>query len=424
MYANCMQIIKPNVAVILDKRRSKKNQLYPIKLRITYAREQRYYNLGIDMSPENFELVQGTNDLKKVTTLALRKQLQETRRKITLIVGKAYSIIDGMQIFDFKVFDRLINNEHTAYRDEVFPYYEQIIQNLVKEGRISTASNYRCSMHSIRQFRPKLKFRDITADFLREYEKWLRGTGCSISTVGVYLRPLRAILNIAIQDGIISKEANYPFGGRKYKIPATRNIKKALSKEEIKMIFEYQGPKDSWWQKARDYFVFSYLCNGMNMKDILTLRNCDIDGDYIRFLRAKTVNTNKANMMPISIFISEEVKRIINNYRRKSDTPTDYIFPVLLKNCSPEKMKADIQQFVKMINKHLADIAKQLGIEKKVTTYYARHSFATVLKRSGVSTEVISESLGHSSLHTTSIYLDSFDDEVKKDISKILVNGL
>lgn len=423
MYANCMQIIRPLVAVILDKRRTKKSELYPVKLRITFAREQRYYALGIDLSAEDFELIQGNSDFKKVPDLMERRRLQEARRKVAVLTGKAYSIVDGLPAFSFKAFDRLFNDDYTASREEVFPFYMQVIQRLEAEGRISTASNYRCSMHSLLEFRPKLKFRDITVDFLKSYEKWLIEKGRSISTVGVYLRPLRAILNFAIEEGAISRETSYPFGGRQYKIPATRNIKKALTKEEIKLIFDYRGPKDSWWQKARDFFVLSYLCNGMNMKDILTLRNCDIDGDYIRFIRSKTVNSNKSSLKPISIFISDEVRDIIKRYRKNSVKPTDYIFPFLHQGCAAIKMNADIQQFIKMMNKYLADIAKSQGIDKKVTTYFARHSFATVLKRSGVSTEVISESLGHSSLRTTSIYLDSFDDEVKKDISKILTNS-
>ncbi len=75
-----------------------------------------------------------------------------------------------------------------------------------------------------------------------------------------------------------------------------------------------------------------------------------------------------------------------------------------------------------MVNRYVGKIAKQIRINKHVTTYYARHSFATVLKRNGISTEIISESLGHGSIKTTASYLDSFDDDTKKEIGKLLVD--
>jgi integrase/recombinase XerD len=192
--------------------------------------------------------------------------------------------------------------------------------------------------------------------------------------------------------------------------------------DEIGKIFRYEALAGTWWEKAKDLFIFSYLGNGINMKDIALLKFKNIDGDYIRFSRAKTINTNRIGNMPISIYISSEMKDILNKWKNVDALPDNFLFPILEPNVTPEKERAAISQLIKMVNKYIRLIAKEVGINKPITTYYARHSFATVLRRSGVSTEFISESLGYSSLKTTYSYLDSFEDEKKKEMLSALTN--
>lgn len=277
-------------------------------------------------------------------------------------------------------------------------------------------------MHSLKDFSGKLIFRDVTVEFLQDYEKWLLQNEKSITTVGVYLRPLRAILNQAIEEGIITRENNYPFSKRKYQIPSGKNIKKALTKEEISKIFQYKGVKGTWWEKARDVFVFSYLASGINMKDIALLKYQNIDGDFIRFNRAKTHGTNRSGSKPISINMCDEIKQILSRWKGPTSKPNDYLFQVIEPDSSPVRQSALIKQFTRMTNTYLKLICIDLGIDKPVTTYFARHSFATILRRGGASTAFISESLGHSKEETTASYLDSFDDESKKEMQSLLTN--
>ena len=416
-----MQILKPTIAIIHDTRRSKSTGLYPIKLRITFARVQRFYQIGVDASKADYTLIQDTNAIKSVASSTEKRRLNELKLKCDAIVVKASSIAEKLDDFTFRAFERSFFRNELSIED-VYSYYDDIIKQITKEGRIGTASNYQSSLSSLKLFKPKLSFRDVTVDFLKEYEKWLLGKGKSITTVGVYLRPLRAVLNQAISDAIISRESHYPFGKRKYQIPSSKNIKKALQPSELKKIYDYKPLIGTWWAKARDFFIFSYLCNGINMKDILQLQYSNIDGDYIRFTRAKTLHTNRANSGLISIYMTEEVKAIIERWHNPSKEPEDYLFPFLKKHLPPEKEQATIKQFTRMINTYLKLIVDELGIDKHVTTYHARHSFATMLKRNGTSTELISESLGHSNLKTTASYLDSFDDETKKQLQTKLLN--
>ncbi len=195
-----------------------------------------------------------------------------------------------------------------------------------------------------------------------------------------------------------------------------RDLQKVLTIEKIGRLVCCVAEQGTWQEKARDFFLFNYSGNGINMKDILLLKWGNIDGEYIRYVRAKTKRTNKTCTVPITLYVNEEMRNIILRWGNPQSSAQDYLFPVLKEGLTPEREMAIIQQFIKMINKYLKLIAQELSIDKPITTYFARHSFATILKKSGVSPLFISESLGHASVRTTEIYLDSFEDDQRKSI--------
>lgn len=412
MYANCMQM-KTTIVTVLDTRHEKKSGVYPIKLRITFQRTQKYYPVGADLTKDEYKLMETLSEQKGLKTFIKRK-LQDALMKSESAKGRAYDVISKMPQFSFRLFDKKFLSGQVS-SESVYYYFDETIKQMKADGRMGTASNYGSSVNSLKEFSPKLLLRDVTVEFLKDYEKWLLADGKSSTTVGIYLRPLRAIINQAIEEGTFSRE-NYPFGKRRYQIPASRNIKKALTLEEIAMIAKYEASPGTWYEQARDMFLFSYYGNGINMKDILQLKYANIEGDHIRFVRAKTKFTNRTKSIPISIYLLEELKVIIERWGNKDKSPENYIFPVLEENTTPLREQRLIQQFTKMVNTYLKEIVKDLKINKPVTTYYARHSFATVLKKSGTNPLFISEALGHSSLKTTENYLASFEDEQRKAI--------
>jgi integrase len=309
-------------------------------------------------------------------------------------------------------------------REDVYAYFKKMIAGYTERDQLGTAANYTASLVSLSKFKSKLTFMEISVDFLRRYEKWLTDQGKSVSTVGIYLRPLRSVINHAMSDGTLSKDFNYPFGSKsknRYQIPKTRNIKKALEKSEIQAIFNYSPAIGTWEEKALDFWKFSYLSNGMNMKDIANLRYKDIDGEYMRFIRAKTAHTSNV-VMPISVYISSEIKVIIKKWGNPVDSSGGLVFPIINQKNPLSRQREMIQQFLKMVNKYMSALRVKLDIKKPVTLMTARHSFSTVLKRSGIGIQEISEALGHQSTNTTRSYLDSFEDDVKKEMAKALTN--
>lgn len=186
----------------------------------------------------------------------------------------------------------------------------------------------------------------------------------------------------------------------------------------MKKLYDYQpDPSNKNEGYARDIWFFGYYSNGINSKDIANLKYKNIDEDFIILRREKTKFTTRTQPKNIIIPINEDMRIIIKRWGNSDKDSDNYIFPVLVNGLSAHRRYELVQDFTGIINDWMRLIAKKTGITKKVTTMTWRHSYATVLKRSGVSSEFIKEALGHTDLKTTENYLDSFELEVKKKYS-------
>ena len=395
-------------SLFIDKYHPKADGKCAISIRITFERKKKYYPTGINLAISDFEKAQGEKPRKEFKKLALKLQAFEK---------KAADIIEVLPAFTFKAFEKhyFTNRGAKGTLNEAFASYAA---ELREAGRIGTAVSYECAQNSLNKFSPGAKFADATPDFLRKYERWMLSEGNSITTVGIYLRSLRTLFNNAIADGMLTKDY-YPFGKKRYEIPTGNNIKKALSLKDIGTIFHYNPEPGTMTDRAKDYWIFMYLCNGINVKDMSLLKHENIKGEVIEFIRAKTART-KRHVEPIRVNLTDDLKAIIKKWGNKKIDGATFIFPILENGLTPVRERQLIQQMTQVINSHMKDIAGTLEINKTVTTYVARHSFSSVLQRSGVSTEFISEALGHSNIKTTQSYLAGFEDESKKETLKAL----
>ena len=238
---------------------------------------------------------------------------------------------------------------------------------------------------------------------------YLRKKGLANNSIATQFSCFKSTYNKALEEGIFTNEDS-PF--KKYKVGRlwTQTRKRAIHKEDVQKLkgfdlstlTKYPTP---YLEFARDIFMFSYLTAGINFKDIATLRYCDLDNGRIYYSRHKTQKNMNTILLP-------DAMTILNKYMKKDAGAEDYIFPVLDRNIHiTEQQQADrIQKVLKQVNRKLKIISRALNLKINLTTYVARHTFATVLKRSGVDIGIISESLGHSDLKTTQIYLDSFEN--------------
>ncbi|MES2387841.1 MAG: site-specific integrase [Bacteroidota bacterium] len=403
---------------MLDERKQKKDGTYPLKLRITHLRKRYYFGIDESLTPE---------DWKKVTEAKGRGRLKELSNRIADIEAKARQIIDGLGAFTIKRFEDVYNgvpvqDSGTSIPKDrtVYKVFDAYVANLRAEDRAGTASSYNTALVSLRKFSDSPYFEDITPTFLTKYEKTMTDSGNSLTTVGMYLRALRTIFNYAIEKGIVQSNF-YPFGKRKYQIPTGANVKKALTKDDVVKITNYK-PKNPGTieEQARDLWLLIYACNGMNIKDLCNLKYSNIQGNKISFIRQKTERTTRSNPKPVIAHLPEIAVAIIERWGQKPKHPDTYIFRFYEPGMDAERRFVVSKQVVHNINRWLKTISAELGIEIPVTTYTARHTFSTVLKRSGASIEFISESLGHTDMRTTESYLASFEDDLREEMSKRL----
>lgn len=400
------------ISIYLDVRRKKANGNYPVKLRvfIPTIRKQKLYSTPFEFTENEFKSI-----WESVKPRAEHKEFQMKMKALEL---HANQTADKLSHFTLEKFERELFRVAHSNRGDVVNLYQEAIEQYKRNNQIGTASSYELSLASLLEFhkREGLHFTEISSQWLRDYERYMVETKRrSRTTVGIYLRPLRAIFNTAIEDGIISQDI-YPFGRRKYTIPAPTSTKKALTKDQLKILFEAE-PKTAEQAKAKAFWFFSYACNGMNFKDIANLRYQDIIGDTLQFRRAKTVKTN-TSQAPVLVYLNDFTKKVIEDYGNANKTPKNYIFNLIDHSVGSEVMHTQLKNFIRFINQHFSKFAKDNGIEEQVSTYWARHSFATNAIRSGASMEFVSEALSHSNLNTTKKYFAGFEDEKKKEISK------
>jgi integrase/recombinase XerD len=402
--------MKPTAYLILATRHKKKSGRYPVKVRVVFQSVPKDFKTGIDLTEEEYRnsiVERPKGDFKK------------TGIKLSALKVKAQQTLEKIDIFTFTKFENAFYTT-TKSASNIWPFFEEYIEILNSEGRLKTRDSYITSLNSFKAFKSTLGFYDVSTDYLKKYEKWMLNKGNSKTTVGIYTRNLRSIYNYGISEQVIKKDENYPFGRRKYVIPAGGNTKKALRQEEVSLIYNYKAVPYSWEDKAKDFWMFSYLCNGINFKDIALIKNKFIDGDMLRFVRAKTENSNREDEVIISCFINDMIKNIITKWRSTNHFKDEYLFTILQKGDDLEVQMKKVAQFIKNTNKYIRRICLKIGIDKDVTTYYGRHSAATIMKKSGANIEQIREALGHQSSSTTQKYLDSFDDESKRELSKSL----
>jgi integrase/recombinase XerD len=392
-YVPGMQL-RPTVSLYLDVRKKLKNEKFMLKLRVTFNKDskfiQKYFSTGHSLSEDEWTKFRG-----KSVPFNLRKM----REEVLKFEARANDILNSNPVISIDLFEAHLIGKYSK-KAGVSVLFDEVIEKMESEGRISTASAYRCA-----------KVAD--QDFLEGYERDMIEAGETVTTVGFYLRALRAIYNRAIDKRVVSKEL-YPFGRHGYRIPRGNNFKKALKRPD-KVKLEKVKLKDAQEKRAISFWLFSYYCNGMNFTDMAYLKPADIHDEVITFVRRKTMRTVR-EVKPIVVPIRPEVRVVLSTYGNHEP----YCFGIINDEMTPEQKYRKIQDWIALTNKYVNQVAERVGIVGKVNTYNARHTFATMLLKGKADVKAIQQSLGHRSVSTTESYLADLDIEEAKRISKLL----
>jgi integrase/recombinase XerD len=393
--------------ILLRKRKNSDGE-YPIVLSISEKSKTKLITLGLYADLKNWDL---KNNKFKSTYKDQNLILEQFKSRADGIIlnAKIQNIAISLESFERAFRGRDINSSSNAV-----DFFYDLLKDQVESNKLGNAKAYKDTIKALTDFGGKnIPFEKITPEFLNKWEVFLRKRGSENGGIAFKMRELRAMINKAVNRNIISVK-EYPFKGYKVSRLKQNPNKIALSQEELKRFKSVNLEKHPNLIEAHDYFLFSFYTRGMNFKDMMLLRWSDIKKDRIKYKRSKTG-------VWFDIQINEPIQMILGKYKENFPKST-YVFPILLNDLMTSlQIEYRKHKVLSRYNKKLKEIAPLAEIESKMTSYVARHSFATILKHNGESIEIISELMGHQSVAVTQAYLKDFDKEtLDKAASKLI----
>ncbi|UVP49357.1 site-specific integrase [Bacteroides cellulosilyticus] len=307
-------------------------------------------------------------------------------------------------------------------KDDLRLYIPEVIGMLKREGKFPAMHVYACTLRSYEKFcaeerHPKntttsLSMQEIfTPERLKEYEDWLAGQQSSPNTISTYMRTLQAVYNRWMSPGI---EGYNPVLFKDVYTKVESRTKRALTAEQMEQLrntdFSVLTLRQ---QQVLTYFLLMFMLRGMPFIDLAHLRKSDLRNRRITYRRHKTGKLMVVDVPP-------DAMRLLQKYRDKTDS--EYLFPLLHGGLFMEEHHHRYQETLRHFNRELARLMKQLLPGVSVSSYTARHTWATLAYHSGVPVGLISQSLGHSSIRVTMTYLKPFDAEVIDRINRQVIS--
>jgi len=417
----------------------------PVKIRITDNRVSQFFSVLVDGQKLFLDTHQWQDILSNKNHRGEKKEIRKAIDQAKLKADRAIQEITKNDLpFTFERFrlEYLGNKSVTA--KGFLSLFKSHLEVIRTEQRIGTFLAYKNAFTAFNKFRGGSKITypgtrkqsdkigrelnpvDLTADLLNQFETYLKNSGSGKTTIGIYMRSLKVIYNLAT-DANPSLKEHYPFATRasdrkKYKLKTGSGHKgEAMTIDQIKVLKSIATEPGSLHHEAKQLWLFSFYCQGMNFKDMSLLKYSQTVDNKISFVREKTKNAGKETL--IEIPISDSIRAIIADIGNPDKRKTAYVFNVIAPGMDLEKMDAVVRQKIKMVNARLGDLCEANDLPS-ITTYWARHSYASLLKEDEVPVDQIRELLGHSDVRTTQSYLKRFDIDVTREINERLENRL
>lgn len=300
------------------------------------------------------------------------------------------------------------NVKNTNHNGCFLEHIRQTAAILKSEKRDKTADTYLCAMRVFAKFVDKtmnaehVPFAALNNALIKSFERHLAERGVSMNSISFYMRVLRANYNRAVEEGLCSQTT--PFKG--VYTGVARTVKRAVEERVIKKLRTANLP--DYLELARDMFMFSFYTRGMAFVDIASLKKSNISKGILRYTRSKTGQT-------LSIRLEECMTDIIAKYQNEE---REYLFPIFPKRHHTARHYSTA---LCRYNRHLREISDIARLPVQLTSYVARHTWASIAKSKGVPISVISEGLGHSDEKTTRIYLASLDQKIIDKANLIVI---
>lgn len=307
-------------------------------------------------------------------------------------------------------------------------YAESLALRLEKQGQKRTARAYRTVVRGIIKYNNKndIPLPQMNSYLIKGFENHLRDAGKLPNTISYYMRNLRAIYNKAVAEKRIIKPKENPFSGVYTNVAKT--MKRTLSADEIQCLqdlnfgklFEEKKSDSPGYRsienlcRARQYFAFCFYARGMSFIDMVYLKKDNVRGGFIRYVRRKTGQQ-------IEVKVTPEMQAIIDRFSQET-AGSSYVFPIIRENGKPVYLQYETA--LRSQNYRLKKLATLAGINKRVSTHWARHSWASIGKQENLPIRVISECLGHTSEKTTLIYLNLLDNSLLDAANETVISAI
>lgn len=391
------------LTLVLDLRRSTKDNQYPLVFRVYAGKQTRDLATGIKLPANAFNAKRG-----EVLDEEHNRNIQAIKLQYLQKLN-TYTINCNGQENAQELKDYLLNKSSIEYT--IFSFWEEQIATLNSIGNVGNANSYKTALSVINKHLNLNKaFSKLTYKDLIELETSLYKRGMSTNGISVYLRAFKAIFNKAINNDIVGYEF-YPF--RKFKIRKIATTPRVLSKLELKAYFNLQIDKDSTYYKSWLIGKLIFMMRGINLKDLLLCTPANIKSGRLIYRRAKTKKLYSIPLLP-------EIVGLLNEF-----SPNEISLLGMFQKDELKNKVAFVEVFRqkrKVINAHLKKLGEMIGSNEPITTYVFRYSFSNIAKQLGYSKDLISEALGHNyGNSTTSHYLEQFhQDELDELTIKVI----
>ena len=400
-----------SVKLMLNKRRILNNGSYPLVFQVIHNRRKKLLYTGYRMKEEVFDESEGkimngvSSTFTATEVVKMNRELRKMRNRIDTRIRQLERTRE-----EFTVEDILAQNAFGTGKSQFYllRYINAQIERKQELKKVGMAAAYKSTRSSLAKFIgcPDVRMSEVDLAFVRRYEDFLYSNGASGNTVSYYLRNLRSLYNQAVTDGYHPR-GEYPFA--KAQTRPAKTVKRALSRTDMQNLADLNLENEPELEFTRDLYLFSFYAQGMAFVDIVLLKKTDICNGVLTYSRHKSKQL-------IRIVVTPQMQGVIDKY----NTENEYLFPIISGEYASGYQKYRLA--LGRINRHLKKIAVVADIKVPLTTYTARHTWATLARDYGAPISVISAGLGHTSEEMTRVYLKDFDVSMLNQVNSIVTN--
>lgn len=375
-----------------------------IQNRIVRQLTTNYRIFPEEWDESNARLIIG-NTARSNQLLSLKSCIDWDVKRIQVIINRLTE-----RNIPFSTNDIITAFQRQADEQSLFNFMENVITQLKQIGKLRTAETYTATLRSFMRFRndTDVLLDDITPELIEMYEAYLQNNGVVRNTSSFYMRILRAVYNRAVEKEFV-KQRN-PF--KNVYTGVDKTAKRALPLSTIRRIKNLDLTRLPKLEFARDMFLFSFYTRGMSFIDMAFLKKTDLQNGYLKYRRRKTKQ---------QLFIRWE--KCMQEILDKHNAPeSPYLLPII--KVAEQNERKQYGNALREVNNKLKEIAKTICLQIPLSTYVARHSWASIARSKNIPISVISEGMGHDSEMTTQIYLSSLDSSAIDHANSLILKDL